>query len=126
MMNKGLGLAVAIAVLMGAAASAEAKQCVWNKGAFVLRVDWFTPGSVQYKVAQFDAAGSVLAGGAKTRRDYSFWSKPVQTDIFPAAQGRCIDKSGTYDTFKTLVLSSATSSPLHRGGASTSPEPTRR
>jgi hypothetical protein len=59
---------------------AEAKQCVWNKGGFVLRVDWMQPGTVS------------VGTGADGYSEFSFTDQPVQTDVIWSAQGRCIDR----------------------------------
>ena len=60
------------------------KQCVWNKGAFVLRVDWFKPGTVTWTENPSD---QIL--------EWSFSEQPVQTDSIWAASGRCIDRGAT-------------------------------
>lgn len=81
--------ATGLAALLAFAAPAMAKQCVWNKGGFVVRVDWFTPGTVTEK----KAADGVL--------EYAFAEQPIQTDVFPIAQGRCIDRGKT--TYQAVI-----------------------
>ena len=66
-----------------ASTPAQAKQCVWNKAGFVLRIDWFNPQTIER-----EANG----GGIH------FTEQPVQTDVIWAANGRCIDRGATaYD-----------------------------
>ena len=91
MMNKWLArsalpacAAVAMLALFGLSATpAEAKQCVWNKGGFVLRVDWFKPGAVTHQVA------------ADGTSEFSFSEQPVQTDSIWSGSGRCINRGPT-------------------------------
>lgn len=59
---------------------AEAKQCVWNKGGFVLRIDWFEPDAVTWTTA----ADGFL--------EFSFSDQPAQTDVIWAGNGRCINR----------------------------------
>lgn len=77
----GLGL------VFSTGGAAEAKQCVWNKGWFALRVQWYNQSDLVYLDDQLG-----LREGAKH----------VQWDEFPAAQGRCIDRG---DTVYVAVLS---------------------
>lgn len=63
------------------ATPAEAKQCVWNKAGFVLRIDWFKPGTVK---TQYNNTAGVT--------EYSFSEQPAQTDVIWAASGRCINR----------------------------------
>lgn len=73
--------AVAAAALFVFAAPAMAKQCVWNKAGFTLRVDWFKPEAVLIEKNTADGF-----------TEYAFSEQPVQTDAFPLASGRCIDR----------------------------------
>jgi hypothetical protein len=82
-MNKNFGatLIFCLAVMGFLAASAgvaDAKQCIWNKAGFVLKVRWYEPADlIGYKA---DAKGDVVI---EQRKD------PVQIDQWPTAQGRC-------------------------------------
>ncbi|BCW90370.1 hypothetical protein sos41_35380 [Alphaproteobacteria bacterium SO-S41] len=79
-------VAASLAALLVFAAPAMAKQCVWNKAGFVVRVDWFAPGSF------------TIAKGADGFDEYAFTQQPTQTDTFPLASGRCINRGTTqYD-----------------------------
>lgn len=75
---KALGAMIVALVLLGTA-SVEAKQCVWNKAGFVLRVEWY-----QQKDVIFDTSKNAIL----LRPDV----EPVQTDVFPVAQGRCQER----------------------------------
>jgi hypothetical protein len=87
-----IAAALAVVGLGLTAMPAEAKQCVWNKGGFVLRVDWMKPGTVTAEPA-----------GSDGHLEFSFTEQPVQTDVFPAAQGRCIDRGATqYETVLSI------------------------
>jgi hypothetical protein len=79
----------ALALFALSATPAEAKQCIWNKAGFVLRVDWFKPGTVTTTQST-----DTNAWGVRTT-DYSFAEQPVQTDVIWAASGRCIDRGPT-------------------------------
>ncbi|MEP0519218.1 MAG: hypothetical protein ABJD06_03660 [Hyphomicrobiales bacterium] len=59
--------------------SAEAKQCAWNKAGFVLKIEWYKTNQV------FRDKGGTLY----TKPD----ARPTQTDIFPVAQGRCLNRN---------------------------------
>jgi hypothetical protein len=73
--------AAAMLALFGLSATpAEAKQCIWNKGGFVLRVDWFKVGTIIHQVA---ADGAV---------EFTFTEQPVQTDSIWSGSGRCINR----------------------------------
>lgn len=72
--------AAVLAVFGFSATPAEAKQCVWNKGGFVLRVDWFKVGDIVHQVA---ADGFV---------EFTFKDQPVQTDSIWSGSGRCINR----------------------------------
>lgn len=76
--------AAAFGFLAFSAAPAEAKQCVWNKGAFVLRVDWFKPGTVTANTNPTDHF-----------TEFTFTEQPVQTDSIWSASGRCINRGPT-------------------------------
>jgi hypothetical protein len=65
-------------------AGAEAKQCVWNNGGFVMRVDWFNPGVVTSRVNPTDHY-----------QEFSFSDQPMQTDVLWAPSGACIDRGPT-------------------------------
>jgi hypothetical protein len=82
-------LAVALALGLSAvsATPAMAKQCVWNKGGFVLRVDWF-----RYT----DIEQSAYSPGRP--KEYALLDQPIQTDVFATAQGRCISRGSTQYT----------------------------
>lgn len=67
-----------------AAAPASAKQCIWNNGGFVLRVDWFEPGTFTMERNAADGAD-----------EYTFLDQPIQTDTIYAPGGRCIDRGPT-------------------------------
>jgi hypothetical protein len=62
------------------ASAQKFKQCVWNKSGVVLKVQWFNPNDIKR-----DVKGNV----PYVRKD----AKPVQTDVFPVAQGRCREGS---------------------------------
>lgn len=49
------GLAALLGLVVLGATPALAKQCVWNKAGFVLRVDWFKPGD--FTIAQNPSDG---------------------------------------------------------------------
>lgn len=72
------------AALIVAAAPAAAKQCVWNNGGFVLRVDWFNPGTISSTVNPVDGY-----------QEMTFAEQPVQTDVIWAPSGQCIDRGPT-------------------------------
>ena len=91
--------AAGLAALLVFAAPAMAKQCVWNKGGFVVRVDWFNPGTV------------TSAKAADGYIEFAFAEQPVQTDVFPIAQGRCINRG---KTAYTAVVSIYASLPFSR------------
>ena len=82
------GLAVgALFLALGVAAnSAAAKQCVWNKGGYVMRVDWFNPGTADIRI------------GDDGNTELRFSAQPVQTDVFPTASGRCINRENVVYT----------------------------
>jgi hypothetical protein len=78
-------LAVVLALGLSAfAAPASAKQCVWNKGGYVMRVDWFAPGDFTMAVNPNDGA-----------EEYTFTVQPIQTDKIWSGSGRCIDRGDT-------------------------------
>ena len=79
-----LAVALALGLVALSAAPAMAKQCVWNKSGFVLRVDWFNPDTVSSTVNPSDGY-----------REMTFTEQPVQTDVIWAASGRCIDRGPT-------------------------------
>lgn len=79
-----IAVGTALALLALSATPAAAKQCIWNKAGFVLRIDWFKPGTVK---AQYNSTDRVT--------DYSFSEQPVQTDVIWAASGRCINRGPT-------------------------------
>lgn len=76
-------VAAGLAALLVFAAPAMAKQCVWNKAGFMVRVDWFAPGSY------------TVATGPDGFNEYPFTQQPIQTDTFPLASGRCINRGTT-------------------------------
>ena len=75
------GLAALLGLVVLGATPALAKQCVWNKAGFVLRVDWFKPGG--FTVAQNPSDGF---------NEYSFLQQPTQSNVLLAPSGRCIDR----------------------------------
>ena len=81
-------LRCAFAAVLGlvafSATPALAKQCVWNKAGFVLRVDWFAP--EDYTVA---------TNPTDQFNEYTFLVQPIQTDVIWAPGGRCIDRGST-------------------------------
>jgi hypothetical protein len=75
-----MAAAISIATLVVVTATpVEAKQCVWNKAGFVLKVEWYQPESVIYNTTNNDVA---------LRPD----AEVVQTDVFPLGQGRCQER----------------------------------
>ncbi|BCW90371.1 hypothetical protein sos41_35390 [Alphaproteobacteria bacterium SO-S41] len=83
--NKSLfSFAAAFAALFVFAAPAMAKQCVWNKAGVTLRVDWVKPEALLIEKSTADGF-----------TEYSFTEQPTQTDVFPLASGRCIDRGKT-------------------------------
>ena len=87
------GLAAAFAAGLSAfsATPAEAKQCVWNKGGYVLRVDWFNPGAMTWEQSKTDR--DPVTGIPAW--DFRFTDQPVQTDWVNLATGACIDRGPT-------------------------------
>ena len=73
-------LRCAFAAVLGlvafSATPALAKQCVWNKAGFVLRVDWFAP--EDYTVA---------TNPTDQFNEYTFLVQPIQTDVIWAPGG---------------------------------------
>jgi hypothetical protein len=80
----GVSLAAVLGLSVLTATPAEALQCVWNNGGFVLRVDWFNPGTVSSAVNSADGY-----------TEFSFAEQPVQTDSIWAPSGRCINRGST-------------------------------
>ena len=84
--------AAVLALVAFSATPALAKQCVWNKAGFLLRVDWFSPG-----------AYSVAYNPASDLNEYVFLTQPVQTDVIWAPGGRCINRGSTqYDAVLSM------------------------
>jgi hypothetical protein len=81
-----LGSATAAIALLTFAQGAEAKQCVWNKAGFVLKLEWYRKDQVVYNADQFNPEKFDYA-------NYRFRGDPVQVDQFPVAQGRCNERS---------------------------------
>lgn len=74
--------AAAMLALFGLSATpAAAKQCIWNKGGFVLRVDWFVVGTVLAEINPDDGYA-----------EFTFTEQPVQTDSIWSGSGRCINR----------------------------------
>jgi hypothetical protein len=73
------------------ATPALAKQCVWNKGGYVLRVDWFNPGAMTWTENTADPDPVTRL----SRFDLRFTEQPVQTDWVHLATGACIDRGPT-------------------------------
>ncbi len=72
---------IAAGMLAATAGVANAKQCVWNKSGFLLRVLWYTPShSIIYSKSR--KTGKVTFHMKKN-------AKLVQRDVFPTMQGRC-------------------------------------
>lgn len=67
------------AAVLGNADAAQAKQCVWNKGWFVLGVHWYD---------RDDMFVVTLPNGQRDLRVRA-GARPMKIDNFPAAQGRC-------------------------------------
>lgn len=80
LLSKAMAVCALVAALVLFGSAAEAKQCIWNKGGFVLRIDWFTPGTVTWATA----ADGVL--------EFSFTDQPIQTDVIWSGNGRCINR----------------------------------
>jgi hypothetical protein len=80
---------IAVAVLSLAASPAAAKQCVWNKGWFVLKVRWYEPDAL-----------TLEAGKEPLLRSDA---QPVQIDEFPAAQGRCLERDEAHYAVLSVV-----------------------
>lgn len=70
---------MAFGAMFGWAGGAEARQCVWNKGWFVLNVKWYDPDALVV-VNRLDGGKDVQVVGN---------ARPLAEDQFPAAQGRC-------------------------------------
>lgn len=77
---RACALLAIVAGLGWSAAPAEAKQCVWNKGGFVLRIDWFEVGDIVHQQA------------ADGFTEFSFKKQPIQTDVIWSGSGRCINR----------------------------------
>lgn len=77
--------ALAAAAAIFIPAEVHAKQCIWNKGAYVLKVDWYRPGSLSVSTIH-RPHGDPIRGFAQHPGDFG---KPVRSDVFPSAQGRC-------------------------------------
>lgn len=73
-------LSLALTAVAAVSSAAEAKQCIWNKAGFILKVQWYTPGT---KI-DFNSVSD----------EYYITSSPIQTDVFPLGQGRCIEGAG--------------------------------
>ena len=69
---------------------AHAKQCIWNKGSYVLDVRWYRPADL---VLYNTDPGPGGTGDWVLRNDLSINAErpPVKVDRFPVAQGRCND-----------------------------------
>jgi hypothetical protein len=94
MMKKLLGATVLAALMVGAAVPAHArKQCIWNKGGFVVRVDWFKPGAV--KVGNTTCYESTTSKNRVPCVQLTISQSALQTDSYPTGQGRCFEK-GSY------------------------------
>lgn len=80
---------IAVAVLSLVAPPADAKQCIWNKGWFILKVRWYEPDAL------------ILKPGREPllRSD----TRPVQVDQFPAAQGRCLVRGESHYAVLSVV-----------------------
>jgi hypothetical protein len=83
-MRKTMLMLGAIAALALTAAPAMAKQCVWNKGGFTLRVDWFHANDLEIQPG----------GAANGQTAYHLMAQPVQSDTMTTALGRCISRGG--------------------------------
>ncbi len=81
---------IALGALVGAADSADAKQCVWNKAGFILEVYWYKQGDVLYDdKGEFYIRPQDGTGGKTAPKPV----EPVQYDVYPVAQGRCYEGS---------------------------------
>lgn len=72
---------MAAALFAATSGVANAKQCVWNKSGFVLKVLWYTPSNAII-YSKNRKTGKVHYKIRKT-------TKWVQKDIIPSFQGRC-------------------------------------
>ncbi len=70
--------AVALCAI-GLSPQAIAKQCIWNKGGYVMEVNWYTPDSLRLDSAGQDAGVMRVLHGRQ----------PTKTDVVPVAQGSC-------------------------------------
>lgn len=75
-MHEFVTAAVVAAGLFGSAPPAEAKQCVWNKAGFVLQVDWYRNGDVQF---------DTVSRQPKLREN----ARPIQTNSYTLGTGGC-------------------------------------
>ena len=94
--------------------TASAKQCIWNKGGYVLDVRWFKPADLRFSNTAY-AGSPVHSSDINNYMTISGLRPPVQVDQFPVAQGRCTNT----DEVLTAVISVA-------GGWSGSFSPTKR
>lgn len=70
---------VAIGITASPSSDANAKQCVWNKGGYILKARWYNSADI---VATVDENGDYKAAIEPD-------AQPVQVDQWPVAQGRC-------------------------------------
>lgn len=64
-------------MVVASTTTAHAKQCIWNKGGYVLNASWYRSENVMYTRSANGDYSLILVGD------------PVQEDQWPVAQGRC-------------------------------------
>jgi len=79
--------AAAVGLVAASAGAAEAKQCVWNKAGFVMKVAWYPKDTVF----------------VHDEENHKFYvsGKPTKVDTIPLAQGSCIN---TNDSIAALSV----------------------
>lgn len=80
------------------ATPAQAKQCIWNKGAYVLRVDWFVPGHATMTRNNEDKDGF-----GRAYQEWRFIKQPIQTDWVHMNTGSCIDRAHPQYLFEAVL-----------------------
>lgn len=86
---------MAFAFTLAPTSDAQAKQCVWNKGGYVLKASWYESEDVSHSVDANGRYTIVIADDGK----------PLQEDEFPVAQGRCT--TGANENKRLTVILSA-------------------
>lgn len=72
----------------------KAKQCIWNKGGFVLNAKWYKNEDVTATKDEHDNFAIVISAEAQ----------PIQEDEWPIAQGRCTRGEAANEK-RTVILS---------------------